>query len=231
VTAREFKRWLQKQGCTFEPWRGGHLTVRRGDRISTLPMHGKQKELKTGTVQAIKKDLGLKEGSIMEYRATLTRDDDTILISFPDLPGAHSFGDDEADALSHGRDAMITIIEAHIKDRRPVPLPRPGAGPRVGVPALLAAKVALHNEMLRQNVSKSELGRRLDQHLPQIDRLVDVRHHSKLDQLEAAFAALGKQLSIDVHDAPKRRPGKSRGRQPARAQRSKASGRAVRASR
>lgn len=60
VTSREFKRWLQKQGCTFEPGRGGHLTVRRGDRVATLPMHGKQKELKTGTVQAIKKDLGLK---------------------------------------------------------------------------------------------------------------------------------------------------------------------------
>ena len=60
MTANEFKRWLKKQGCTFESGRGGHLTVRRGDRVSTLPMHGNQKELKTGTVDGIKKDLGLK---------------------------------------------------------------------------------------------------------------------------------------------------------------------------
>jgi antitoxin HicB len=151
-------------------------------------------------------------------------------VSFPDLIGAHSFGDDEADALAHGCDAMITIIEAHIKDRRPVPLPRPGAGPRVSVPALLAAKVALHNEMLAQKVSKSELGRRLDQHLPQIDRLIDVRHASKLDQLEAAFAVLGKKLSIRVTDAPKRVSTRARDTRRTRAPRHKTRGGQIRVS-
>ena len=60
VTSREFKRWLHKQGCTFEPGRGGHLVVRLGDKVTDLPMHGKQKDLGTGLVNAIKKHLGLK---------------------------------------------------------------------------------------------------------------------------------------------------------------------------
>jgi mRNA interferase HicA len=60
VRSSEFKRWLEKQGCTFEPGRGGHLTVRRGKHITDLPMHGKGKELGTGLVNAIKKQLGLK---------------------------------------------------------------------------------------------------------------------------------------------------------------------------
>ncbi|MGE3276703.1 MAG: type II toxin-antitoxin system HicA family toxin [Vicinamibacterales bacterium] len=60
MTSREFKRWLTKQGCTFESGKGGHLIVRRGDRFSVLPMHGNQKELGTGLVHAIKRDLGLK---------------------------------------------------------------------------------------------------------------------------------------------------------------------------
>lgn len=60
MTSTEFRRWLAKQGCTFEPGRGGHLTVRRGEFVSTLPMHGKNKELGTGLVNRIKKDLGLK---------------------------------------------------------------------------------------------------------------------------------------------------------------------------
>ena len=60
MTSQEFKRWLEKQGCTFEPGHGGHLIVRLGDRISVLPMHGKQKELGTGLVNSIKKDLSLK---------------------------------------------------------------------------------------------------------------------------------------------------------------------------
>jgi len=60
VTSQEFKRWLQKNGCTFESGHGGHLIVRRGERMSILPMHGKQKELGTGLVNSIKKDPGLK---------------------------------------------------------------------------------------------------------------------------------------------------------------------------
>jgi len=60
MNANELRRWLKKQGCTFENHRGGsgHVTVRRGDRKSQLPMHGK-KELGTGLVRKIKKDLGL----------------------------------------------------------------------------------------------------------------------------------------------------------------------------
>ena len=59
MTTQEFKRWLRKQGCTFESGRGGHLVVRLGDKVTALPTHGKQKELGTGLVNAIKKHLGL----------------------------------------------------------------------------------------------------------------------------------------------------------------------------
>jgi mRNA interferase HicA len=62
MNASELKRWLAKQGCSFETHRGGsgHLTVRRGERTSQLPMHGAAKELGNGLVNKIKKDLGLK---------------------------------------------------------------------------------------------------------------------------------------------------------------------------
>lgn len=61
MTSSEFKRWLSRRGCTFENHRGGsgHLTVRRGDLVSQLPMHGSRKELGTGLVNKIKRDLGL----------------------------------------------------------------------------------------------------------------------------------------------------------------------------
>ncbi|MEG6509470.1 type II toxin-antitoxin system HicA family toxin [Methyloligella sp. 2.7D] len=62
VNAQELKKWLAKQGCTFETKKGGsgHIVVRRGDRKSELPMHGGRKELGTGLVNAIKRQLGLK---------------------------------------------------------------------------------------------------------------------------------------------------------------------------
>lgn len=62
MNASELRRWLTKQGCTFETHRGGsgHVTVILGDRKSQLPMHGGGKELGTRLVEKIKKDLGLK---------------------------------------------------------------------------------------------------------------------------------------------------------------------------
>jgi mRNA interferase HicA len=61
MTAREFRRWLAKQGCTFESHKGGsgHLTVIRGDRRSQLSMHGSHKDLGTRLINKIKRDLDL----------------------------------------------------------------------------------------------------------------------------------------------------------------------------
>lgn len=60
MTSAQLKRLLSREGCTFEPGKGGHLIVRRGDKRSVLPMHGSNKELGTGQVNAILKQLGLK---------------------------------------------------------------------------------------------------------------------------------------------------------------------------
>ena len=55
-------RQCTSHGCSFETKRSGsgHLTVRRGERKSELPMHGGKKQLGKGLVEKIKKDLGLK---------------------------------------------------------------------------------------------------------------------------------------------------------------------------
>jgi mRNA interferase HicA len=61
VNAAELRRFLARQGCTFETHKGGsgHITVIRGDRKSQLPTHGGRKELGTGLVNKIKRDLGI----------------------------------------------------------------------------------------------------------------------------------------------------------------------------
>jgi mRNA interferase HicA len=59
LTSSELKRWLAKQGAEFGNQEGSHLKVYLGNRQTVLPMHP-NKELKTGTLNAIKKQLGLK---------------------------------------------------------------------------------------------------------------------------------------------------------------------------
>jgi mRNA interferase HicA len=61
MNSNQAKRFLARLGCTFEPGKGGHLIVRRGQRRSILPMHGGSKELGRGLWRKILKDLDLKE--------------------------------------------------------------------------------------------------------------------------------------------------------------------------
>ena len=58
MKSREFKKHLAMLGATFTPGKGSHLKVTLNGRQAVLPMHGK--EIKKGTLQAIKKQLQLK---------------------------------------------------------------------------------------------------------------------------------------------------------------------------
>ena len=153
----------------------------------------------------------------MDYPVVLERDDNgKILVSFPDFPEVHTFGENEADALAHALDALATGIDAYVKDRRDIPLPSAvTTRHRVTLPTLSEAKVRLFETMRRGRVSKAELSRRLHWHPPQVDRLLDMKHESRLSQLEAAFSALGKRLVIGINDvaaAPSTRPRSRRAR-------------------
>jgi antitoxin HicB len=100
-------------------------------------------------------------------------------------------------------DALETYLMSMIEDREPIPAPhRPKRGQRsVTLPALTEAKIELYRQMRASSVGKAELARRLHCHLPQIDRLLDLSHGSRLDQIEQALLAVGKRLTISFEDA------------------------------
>jgi mRNA interferase HicA len=58
MKSSEFKRWLLKQGVEIIPAKGSHFKLFFNGKQSVMPMHNT--ELKTGLVQGIKKQLGLK---------------------------------------------------------------------------------------------------------------------------------------------------------------------------
>jgi antitoxin HicB len=140
---------------------------------------------------------------MLRYRVKLSKDTNgTILVEVPDVPGALTFGEDREEAILRAADAIETVLIGYMADRRDVPMPRAGAkGPFATLPALTEAKLGLYTAMLAAKVGKAALARRLNCHLPQIDRLLDLRHASRLDQLETAFRALGKRLSVEIQEA------------------------------
>jgi len=138
---------------------------------------------------------------MLNYPVTLTPDSNgTFLVGFPDVPEANSVGETIEEALHEAVDALITALELYFDARRSVPLPStPSKGQyTVALPALETAKVLLWNEMQRQQLRKADLARMLNVHQPQVDRLFDLRHSSKLDFVEQTAKALGRRLSIGL---------------------------------
>ncbi|WP_274570673.1 type II toxin-antitoxin system HicB family antitoxin [Neisseria leonii] len=135
---------------------------------------------------------------MLAYPYTLTPDDNgTLLVTFPDIPEAAAVAEDADSAPLEALDGLICALEGYFADRRAVPLPSAAAADgTVLLPALETAKVLLLNEMIAQGIKKAEMARRLDVHMPQIDRLLDLRHNTKLDFIEQAAARLGKRVNI-----------------------------------
>jgi antitoxin HicB len=71
----------------------------------------------------------------------------------------------------------------------------------VAVAPVAAPKVALYRAMREHGLSEAALARWLGIHAPQVDRLLDLRHGSRLDQLADALRALGRELVVSVRDA------------------------------
>jgi antitoxin HicB len=138
----------------------------------------------------------------MRYPVELATDDNgTVLVVAPDFPEAATFGDDEADALRRAVDAIETAIQGRMIDREPIPEPRPPGETYVALPAQTALKIALYRAMLAEGLRKADLVRLLDWHAPQVDRLFDLRHASRLESLESAFKALGRDIKFQVDKA------------------------------
>src|SRR5579864_9215589 len=136
------------------------------------------------------------------FPVTLARDGKVLLVRFPDFPEAQTFGETEEEALTRAVDALETAIIGRMGDREKSPVPGPARRRHtVTLPPLASAKVALYRRMRAAGVSKADLGRRLGLHGPQVDRLLDLRHASRLDQLDRALHVLGMRLVLDVQAA------------------------------
>jgi antitoxin HicB len=138
---------------------------------------------------------------MFDYPVTLTRDDNgTVLVTFVDVPEAITFGADTEEALLNAMDALETGLSFYVDSRKPLPLAsKPKKGQKTVRPsALECAKLGLYHTMTEQGIRKAELARRLGWHTPQVDRLFDLRHASKLDQIEAAAHVLGKHVLVQI---------------------------------
>ena len=135
------------------------------------------------------------------YPVMVEQDPETkqFMVEFIDIPATYSVGESLDDALLNAEDALETAFYYLMQERKPIPMAsklehRHG----VYVPVIIAGKVALHNAMLASGTRKSDLARKLNIAPVLVDRLLSLKHKSRIDQLETALALLDKRLIVDV---------------------------------
>jgi antitoxin HicB len=140
---------------------------------------------------------------IAMYPVSIEPDDNgTLLVTCVDLPEVTTFGDDRADALARAGDAIEEALAARIAHHNDIPAPSPARGrPVPSLPPLTIAKTEFYRAARTAGMTKAELARRLGWHAPQVDRLFDLRHRSKIEQIEQALRVIGKRLVVSVQDA------------------------------
>jgi len=140
------------------------------------------------------------------YPAALTPDekDGGFVVTFVDFPEAITQGEEVAEALGEAADCL----EEAVANRMAMELSLPTASKvkkgqyAIPLPALTAAKAALYLAVRDTCITKVELAKCLQCDEKEVRRLLDIRHPSKLSRLEAALAALGRQLIVGVQQAP-----------------------------
>jgi antitoxin HicB len=137
---------------------------------------------------------------MLNYPARFQKERDGYVVTFRDIPEALTSGATKKEAMEMAADALATSMEFYFEDRRQVPMPTKARKGEevVELPASVAVKVLLLNEMLKENMTPSKLAKKLDTSPQTITRIVDLHHATKIDTLADAFKAMGKTLSFSV---------------------------------
>ena len=138
---------------------------------------------------------------IYAYPCEIASDDGgELVVTFPDVPEAITGGQNRSEALRLAADALSAALAGYVHDQRDIPRPSTAFQDHeiVAVPAVMTAKLALYSAMRSQNITKSELARRLGLRQSAIQKLTDPDSQSRIGQLQAALDAVGCQLVIDI---------------------------------
>jgi antitoxin HicB len=137
------------------------------------------------------------------YPVSLETDEEgRVVASFPDVPGAPTDGADEREALAMAADSLVAALGGYVQLGRPIPRPSPAEGRAVvGLPPLIAAKLALYQAARDRGLGKVALADRLGLSEGAVRRLLDLDHRSHIGQVERALASLGKRLVVEVLEA------------------------------
>ena len=120
-------------------------------------------------------------------------------VSFPDVPGALTFGHGRAEALAMAEDALTVMLADYVERSKDLPMPSPVRGGQelVAVPPLAAAKLSIYTAMRRQGISRAALAQQLGLKDAAINKLLVPDRYSPWSQVTRALGLLGRKLVVE----------------------------------
>ena len=133
------------------------------------------------------------------YPATVeSNNEGGFIAKFRDVPEAITEAWDLEELKNNARDALISAIDFYIEDRKAFPVGSTVKSGEIAIelPASVVAKVLLVNTMVQANVRPIDLARKMKVKPQEVTRLTDIRHATKIDTIQKALRALGKELVV-----------------------------------
>ena len=132
---------------------------------------------------------------------------DSIIVSFPDVPGALTQIDPDEDFEELVSDCLIAALGGYVALRQPIPRPSAAHGRSlVSLDVLASAKLALASALVEANMTNVSLAQELGVSEKVIRRLLDLDHVSRIDRLEDALAFFNRRLEVSVRSRPCKAP-------------------------
>jgi antitoxin HicB len=137
----------------------------------------------------------------LAYRIRIEPDDNgTLLVTCPALPEVGTFGDNKVEAIRRACDAIEEALAARIADGEDLPDANTRGPHLIRLPVQTELKAELYRQIRRHGVTRAELARRLKWKREAVDILFSLDHASRLDRIEASFAALGRRLEVEIKE-------------------------------
>ncbi len=137
------------------------------------------------------------------YPATILDEGaDGITVTFDDIPEAITGAFDHETARAQASDALDEALAGRIRRGDDIPTPSPAHGrPLIDVGALIAAKAAFYLAAKASGMGPSALATHLEMDRTDLRRMLNPRHGTKIESINAALERLGARLVVGVRDA------------------------------
>lgn len=134
------------------------------------------------------------------YPAVFEADEKGGFVAYFPQFGGFTQGETIEETKEMCEDLLISYLEDYFDMDQEIPMPDKIQEGQyaISLPTLMVAKVLLHNELVKRNLNKVSLARLLGTSPAEIQRIMNLRHNTKINTLDRAFDVLGKQLKLSI---------------------------------